>query len=196
MFPANNLEKYFNELNEQNWTLIPVDFVLATKLQISAECKFKANQFKTANITVAEAGSAVIRSDYIFWLDAKDATLTDNDQTALAQLEFLTNALKNFFRISLTEFECHFAVYKPGSFYKKHRDTTLQDNKRVFSFVVYLNPEWSPTDGGELVGYKDNRTLFQISPTIGKMILFKSDIEHEVLIAARTRYTLTGWIRR
>lgn len=196
MFPANNLEKYFNELNEQNWTLIPVDIVLAKKLQISAECKFKANQFKTANITVAEAGSAEIRSDYTFWLDAKDATLTDNDQTALAQLEFLTNALKKFFRISLTEFECHFAVYKPGNFYKKHRDTTLQDNKRVFSFVVYLNPEWSPTDGGELVGYKDDRTLFQISPAIGKMILFKSDIEHEVLITARTRYTLTGWIRR
>ena len=200
MFPANNLKKYFTQLNEQNWTLIPVDKSLTSKLQNSARTKFKANQFKAAGISGLELPATKIRNDSTFWLDSQSDSLDEADRKVLICLKELTVLLKDFFRISLTEVECHYAVYQPGQYYKRHRDSTQNDNKRVFSFVIYLNENWAPTDGGQLVGYengKDNETAaFSILPELGNMILFKSDFEHEVLRTDRLRYSLTGWLRR
>ena len=196
VFPANNLEKYFTQLNEQNWTLIPVDKNVALKLQNSAKTKFEARHFKAAGISGAELQVASIRNDSTFWLDADSQSLTEADKNVMTGLHELTGLLKNYFRISLTELECHYAVYEPGQFYKIHRDSTQNDNKRVFSFVLYLNQDWDPADGGQLVGYENQNKLFSILPEIGNMVLFKSDIEHEVLPSYRMRYSLTGWFRR
>ncbi len=204
MFPANDLkkylEKYFSQLNEQNWTLIPVDKILTSKLQDSARTKLKANQFKAAGISGLELPATEIRNDSTFWLDSQSDSLNEADRKVLICLQELTVLLKDFFRISLTEVECHYAVYQPGQYYKRHRDSTQNDNKRVFSFVIYLNENWAPTDGGQLVGYEngnDNKTAaFSILPELGNMILFKSDFEHEVLRTDRLRYSLTGWLRR
>lgn len=196
MFPANNLEKYFNQLADRNWTLIPVDQAIATKLQNSAKTKFEANLFKSAGINGADSQVPDIRNDSTFWLGAHSQMQTEADQNVLVALEELREALKTFFRISLTEIECHYAVYKPGRFYQRHRDSTQINNKRVFSFVIYLNENWASLDGGQLVGYDNETPAFSILPEIGNMILFKSDLEHEVLPTDRTRYSLTGWIRR
>lgn len=193
MFPANSLEKYFSQLNEKNWTLIPVDKSFAAKLQNSAKTKFEAQEFKAAGISGEVAG---IRKDSTFWLDSDNQTLTEADKSILDQLQLFSEQLKKFFRISLTEIECHYAVYEPGQFYKLHRDSTQNDNKRVFSFVIYLNEDWAPASGGQLVGYENQNVVFTILPEIGNMILFKSDLEHEVLPTERTRYSLTGWLRR
>ena len=196
MFPANNLEKYFRQLNEQNWTLLPVDISFASKLQNSAKTKFEAQTFKAAGISGTGKQAANIRNDSTFWLDSTSKILTDTDKGVIKQLQWLSEQLKNYFRISLTEVECHYAVYEPGQFYKLHRDSTQNANKRVFSFVIYLNEDWKQSDGGQLVGYENQNTVFSILPEIGKMILFKSDLEHEVLPTDRTRFALTGWLRR
>ena len=204
MFPANNLEKYFGQLDEKNWTLIPVDQSFAAKLQNSAKTKFEAQSFKAAGISGAEKQVASIRTDSTFWLDTNSETFTDNDtdndtdpdKNVIHQLQRLSEQLKNYFRISLTEVECHYAVYEPGQFYKLHRDSTQNTNKRVFSFVIYLNEDWKRSDGGQLVGYEKQNAVFSILPELGKMILFKSDLEHEVLPTERLRYSLTGWFRR
>lgn len=196
MFPANNLEKYFHELTDQSWTLIPVELAFASKLQNSAENKLKSRLFKSARIGRNLETNADIRTDRIFWLDAKNEMLTEVDLAALTCLERLRGELRNFFRISISEFECHFAVYEAGNFYKRHSDMAIASNKRVFSFVIYLNENWRPQDGGQLFAYETEKTLFQINPEAGQMILFKSDLEHEVTAAARTRYSLTGWFLR
>ena len=196
VFPANNLEKYFSQLNEQNWTLIPVDKNFAGKLQNSAKTKFETKQFKMAGINGTGSPSHDTRNDSTFWLDSNSEALAEADISMLNLLQDLNDQLKHFFRISLTEVECHYAVYEPGQFYKLHRDSTQNDNKRVFSFVVYLNENWAPADGGQLIAYENSKAVFKILPEIGNMILFKSDLEHEVLPTDRTRYSLTGWFRR
>lgn len=196
MFPANNLEQYFEELAKQNWTLIPIALDYGLKLRKSAETKLLANQFKPATLSQSTKLESSIRNDSIFWLDKKSPQMSQIDTDTLLQIENLGQKLKEYFRIGLTEVECHYAVYNQGHFYNKHRDATTQNNKRVFSFVVYLNESWNPDDGGQLVGYSDNGKLFSIEPLMGKMILFNSELEHEVIKTQKTRYSLTGWIRR
>ncbi|MEK6628713.1 MAG: 2OG-Fe(II) oxygenase [Bdellovibrionota bacterium] len=200
MFPANNLpqffEEYFEELSTQSWTQIPIDTDFSIKLRNSAESKFNSDLFKAARVTDSINPLPTIRNDSIFWLDAKSETLNATDQVALTQIDVLKESLKNYFRLSLTELECHYAVYPAGHFYKKHSDVTAQNNKRIFSFVIYLNNSWQPDDGGELLGYEEEQTLFKIRPQAGNMILFKSELEHEVLTTYKTRYSLTGWIRK
>lgn len=194
MFAANNLEPYFEKLSEKSWVLLPVQTDFIAELLTSAQKK--QAQFREATITQSLKPESQLRNDRIFWLN-EDPSQSSADQLALQALNQLRHELRDYFRISLTHLECHFSIYEPGQFYVRHRDTTAQDNQRIFSFVIYLNPNWADTDGGHLVGYTaDNTPLFKIKPEAGQMILFKSDLEHEVQEAHRTRYALTGWIRR
>ncbi len=195
MFPANNLDKYFEKLTDQNWVLIPLSHSFCEQLLKSAQNKLTSSLFRKAHITEHQKPDELIRNDSIYWLDPGNSHMTDSDRQTLQTLETLTLEIKNYFRISLTEVECHFSIYPPGHFYQRHRDVTALNNRRVFSFVIYLNPEWTTDDAGELVAYDGGKTLFKIKPEMGQMILFRSDIEHEVLPTKKTRYALSGWIR-
>lgn len=200
MLPANNLSKYFEELAEKGWVLFNLDTPLLLQLRSSAEQRWKLEQFQEAAITqslqiLAETAHQTIRSDSTLWLDPSTDNISDQEAFMLKEIQRLNTDLRNFFRIGLREVECHYSIYKPGQFYKKHRDTTAANNKRYFSFVIYLNTTWNDGDGGELVGYNGDKVLFRILPQMGKMILFRSDIEHEVLPPTQMRFTLTGWFR-
>jgi SM-20-related protein len=196
VFPANNLQQYFDELAEQDWTLIPVDHAIALKLRKSAEDKFKAQQFKPATLNRSQTPENSIRNDSIFWLDQSSDLINTDDKEALEQIDKLTYELKEYFRTSLNSSECHYAVYEAGHFYHRHQDSTANNNKRVFSFVVYLNESWNSDNGGQLVGYSGLEKIFAIEPQMGHMILFKSELEHEVLKTHKARYSLTGWMRK
>jgi len=52
--------------------------------------------------------------------------------------------------IGLFEFECHFAHYAPGAFYRRHLDQFAGGGRRRVSTVLYLNSGWRDGDGGEL----------------------------------------------
>lgn len=200
MFPSNNLdsflEKYLEELSQNNWTQIPIDPEFVKKLYGSAKKKLAQNLFKIAGVSQSITPQTDIRNDSIYWLDASSDDLGQIDIMVLMHLDNLKDHLRSFFRISISEFECHYAVYKPGQFYKRHTDTTSINNKRVFSFVIYLNEVWGEEDGGQIVGYQDDKTLFNVLPLSGNILIFKSDIEHEVLPTQKNRYSLTGWYRR
>lgn len=192
MFTANNLDPYFEKLSEKSWVILPVDTSLAGQLLESA--KAKPSAFRPATTSRQNEPTPALRSDRIMWLEDHASKV---DQKALDALEKLKSELREYFRVGLESIECHYSVYEPGQFYVRHRDTTAQQNRRVFSFVVYLNFDWQADDGGHLVGYDEHESvLFDITPQAGQMILFKSEIEHEVQKANRTRYALTGWIRR
>ena len=66
----------------------------------------------------------------------------------------------------------------------------------MISVVLYLNEGWTDADGGQLRlhlagGPRD------VLPELGTFVIFRSDtVPHEVLPAARPRYSLTGWYRR
>jgi SM-20-related protein len=193
VFAAIHLQHYFSDLAEKSWAVIPVDQEVALNLQSSA--RKRAAEFKPAGISQSLQPVKEIRNDKILWLDSATAE-NEYEKSVLKNLILLQEELRHYFRISLNEFECHFSIYDPGQYYARHKDTLKNNNKRIFSFVLYLNPEWSEADGGQIVGYDGHEVLFRIQPLAGQLLIFKSDVEHEVLPAVRQRFALTGWMRQ
>lgn len=134
-----------------------------------------------------------VRGDYIKWIfpeEAQPATLL-----FIEQIEELMASLNRLLFLSLKDFECHFAIYPPGTFYEKHLDQFKSTNNRKISFAFYLNKNWQPGDGGELRLFRDNQYL-DVEPLAGRLALFRSDtVEHEVLVTNKDRYSITGWMR-
>jgi SM-20-related protein len=66
--------------------------------------------------------------------------------------------------------------------------------------VLYLNRDWSGTDGGQLRLYTDPNApsrYEEILPLGGQLVPFLSArFLHEVLSLQRHRVSLTGWFRR
>jgi len=101
--------------------------------------------------------------------------------------------------LGLFDYECHYAYYDAGAFYKKHVDAFRGSNTRILSTVLYLNPDWTPDDGGELVMYTpDGQSVIDtIAPRFDRLVVFLSEeFPHEVLPTKVYRYSLTGWFRK
>ncbi len=178
------------------WTKISIDPHFSATLQQCAFQRLQMQQFREAELALSKKVMPEIRNDKIFWLDAKSETLHKIESSLLMALDELCVSLKQELHVYLDSTECHYALYEIGHFYKRHRDSTSQNNKRIFSFTLYLNNEWKDNDGGNLIGYDGQKILFSVKPEIGTMILFRSDIEHEVLPTTRDRLSITGWFRQ
>jgi SM-20-related protein len=142
----------------------------------------------------ARAMQNALRDDAIHWLEpgAADAPASD----FLAQMERLRAGINRRLLLGLHEIEAHYAVYPAGGGYARHRDRFRDDDARVLSLVVYLNPDWDAADGGQLRLHLEGGTL-DVTPAMGCSVLFLSDaIEHEVLPALRTRRSIAGWFRQ
>jgi len=135
-----------------------------------------------------------IRSDQIYWLDRnRIATRFYWDW-----MEQLRNRINQALFLGLFDYECMYAHYPQGAFYKKHLDAFSGSENRKLSTVLYLNPDWQHDDGGELIFYAedDSAVLARVAPYMGTLVIFLSEIfPHEVLAARRSRYSLTGWFR-
>ncbi len=194
MLSTINLEPFFDEIDQKNWTILPFETSFALEILSTAQQIYSEGLFQLAHTTNDQSGT--IRNDQTFWLDHNAMTKNPLNQKIFKILDRILSELKSYYRLSLDHSECHFAHYQTGNFYKKHSDQTAQNNKRFFSFVIYLNENWLEENGGRLVGYDSNDAeIFNILPKIGQMIIFKSDIIHEVLISSRPRWSLTGWYR-
>ncbi|RUA34045.1 MAG: oxidoreductase [Bacteroidetes bacterium] len=132
-----------------------------------------------------------IRGDYIQWLDRNNQHKIVLE--FLDKMEGLKSALNETCYLGLKDFETHFAIYPENTFYKKHVDRFQQNAHRVISFVLYLNENWQEGDGGELAIYLNNKTEV-VQPLAGRLLLFRSELEHEVLMSYRKRYSITGWM--
>jgi len=141
-----------------------------------------------------------IRTDEICWI-------TENSDAGSAWITWaasLQSYLNKRLFLGLFSFESHFSHYANGDFYKKHKDAFKGEGNRVLSVVVYLNPNWSSDDGGELIIYPpqplgakliDNGKITVI-PNFGTIVVFLSEeFPHEVLPALRDRYAIAGWFR-
>lgn len=135
-----------------------------------------------------------IRNDEIAWIEAEDASKAQKKFLSLMHT-LQTNLNRELF-LGLNEFECHFAKYEKGGFYKKHLDQHQGAKTRILSCIVYLN---KLNNGGELVIYNKNNLESvdkKIQPMPGKLVCFLSDqIFHEVLPTDEERLSLTGWFR-
>lgn len=135
-----------------------------------------------------------VRRDRIRWLEQSYGPVA----FYLDWAEKLRQRLNRELFLGLFDYECHYAHYPKGAFYKKHLDVFRGFSNRMLTTILYLNPDWQSTDGGELVMYEaDSQTVLEtVMPTFGTMVLFLSEeFPHEVLPARRSRYSLTGWFR-
>lgn len=133
------------------------------------------------------------RSDLTCWLTGE----TEVQQLWLATMKSLRETLNEQLMLGLVEYECHYACYSPGSFYRRHVDAFRGNDARQVSTVLYLNPDWSATDGGQLCLYREQELLETVMPHAGTLVVFLTEnVPHEVLVANRERLSIAGWMRR
>ena len=187
-----------DDLATHGWSqqalFLPADLVRA----LAAECRRRdaegelnpAGVGRGATQEVREA----IRGDQIQWIDPGQAEACDQYLTAMDQLRLAIN--QGLF-LGLEDFECHFALYPPGAFYRRHLDRFRDDDRRMVSAVLYLNEGWQPQDGGQLRMFLADEVEHDVEPVAGCLVVFLSgEVPHEVLPAGRERLSLTGWFRR
>jgi SM-20-related protein len=134
-----------------------------------------------------------IRGDRTWWFDL--AAPPQELRAVLQRIEDYRVEINRSLFLGLKDWEVHLATYAPGAFYKKHLDRHQTNSARKLSLILYLNLDWEPSHGGELVMYdKSGIELQRIQPIGGRLVSFLSeDFPHEVLPATRERRSLTGW---
>jgi len=135
-----------------------------------------------------------VRRDEIKWLDGRSEAQIEYFEA----METLQKEMNRGLFLGLFEYECHYALYPEGGFYKTHRDSFKGQANRMVTTVLYLNPNWQDDWGGELVLYDDLEThqIAKIKPKIGKLVVFMSEqIPHEVLPTQHPRASVAGWFR-
>lgn len=91
--------------------------------------------------------------------------------------------------------EAHYACYPPGFGYKWHSDNPVGRDERVVSAVFYLNDEWEDADGGQLSIIDCHNQPHQLLPKANRLVIFDSNLQHQVEIAHRQRYSIATWLR-
>jgi SM-20-related protein len=152
------------------------------------------NGFRQASIGKQDSKSVDTsqRGDFIRWIDAQQAP--NYTRLYLDKMTALIEQLNYTFYLGIRDYECHYAHYPPGTFYKKHVDRHKNGSPRRVSSVLYLNADWQPSDGGELVIYEPEGNEHRIQPLQGTLAIFLSELEHEVLLTSRDRMSITGWM--
>lgn len=136
-----------------------------------------------------------IRSDLIAWWPDTPEDATRRDYLAI--IDGLSTYLNRTCYAGIRGREFHFAVYPPGARYARHIDDFANKNARLFSIITYLNVDWQPADGGELVIYGPDDSPTTIAPVFGRTVIFPSaEVEHEVLLSHASRLSITGWLRK
>ena len=72
-----------------------------------------------------------------------------------------------------------------------------QDSPRMFTVILYCNPKWEASWGGELCVFLDGKdgSPRRVAPIGGRMVVFKSrDVWHEVLESNTERFAITLWV--
>ena len=134
-----------------------------------------------------------IRSDKTQWIDGS----TPAQKQFLDQCNELRTEINRQLFMGLYDYEAHYAVYEPGSFYQKHLDAFKGRSNRVLTNVVYLNDHWEADWGGELAVYDENDQLVEkVAPEGGRALFFMSErFPHEVLKTMKQRLSIAGWYR-
>ncbi|RZS99521.1 2OG-Fe(II) oxygenase [Aquimarina brevivitae] len=196
-------EKIIDDLLTKQYSIVD-SFFSATEVEVlrsSLLQKYNDEEFKKAAIgnRTNETIIKSIRGDFIHWINEKEAN------TAECLFFGIMNTLVDYLNrtcfLGILFKEFHYAIYPKGTFYKRHLDTFMNDDRRKLSFVCYLNDEnWDNANGGELVIYlnKDGQEVSEvIYPLPGRVVIFESQLlEHEVKpVLANERYSITGWLK-
>lgn len=192
------LTRILDDLAERGWSVQTDALPPGLARALAAECRRRHAAGELARASVGRGSGQLvdegIRGDHIQWLGRGETPATDQ---YLELLDELRGTLNRELFLGLEDYECHFALYPPGAFYRRHLDRFRDDDRRAVSAVFYLNENWLPGDGGELRMFLADEVVRDVQPTAGTLVVFLSgDIPHEVLAARRDRLSLTGWFRR
>jgi SM-20-related protein len=177
------------------------DFLDKTEVQNllkTFNTRYQAGKFKEAGIGKrSEVQQAtLIRGDEILWLENKSEDLAE--RVLLDKNQAFVNYLNQTCYLGIKDTEIHFAKYDVGKFYRRHRDTFQAQKGRILSVIYYLNIDWIPADGGNLLIYSTENNVEEtitISPLAGRLVCFESEkLDHEVTEAFAARYSVTGWL--
>ncbi len=164
------------------------------------ECALEAgrrNELRAAGVGRGAGAQLArrVRSDQILWLEPDDPT--PSVRSYFQRMQGIRTELNRQWFLGIAELEAHFSHYPPGGGYDRHLDRFRDDDARIISSVLYLNPCWKKGDGGELRIFPANADPIDIEPLAGRLILFLSaELEHEVLPTQVDRYSIAGWMRR
>jgi SM-20-related protein len=187
-------------LADHGWCVTPnfVSTDLACELRREARAMLLAGDLRPAGVGTGARLAPDVRGDRIAWLEAHDASPAQH--ACREAFEALRQALNQGLQLGAFEFECHFAAYPAGAFYRRHRDQQTGSRTRVVSCALYLNENWRTQDGGQLRLYLDVKgkgEFREVLPESGTLVCFLSErFWHEVLPAARERFSVSGWFRR
>jgi SM-20-related protein len=189
------------QLAEHGWCVTP-DFAppsLVTELAGEARADWQAGEFRPAGVGRGDELRVRphIRNDRVHWLEPGRCSTAQH--AYLTRLEQLRQAINRTLFLGLFDYEGHLAVYPPGSYYRRHLDQFRGIGRRTVTAILYLNDDWSASDGGQLRIYTDPddpRRHVEVLPLGGSLVTFLSArFPHEVLPAGRDRLSLTGWFR-
>jgi SM-20-related protein len=190
------MSDWLDDFEKQGWAELREFITPEAALGIRTEIEEiqKLEGFRQASIGKHEqkAIDTSQRGDFISWIDPQNALA--NTRAYLDKVETLKDELNRYFYLGIRDYECHYAHYPPGSFYKKHVDRHKNGSPRRVSTVLYLNPEWKPADGGELVVYQSTDSSHLVEPRLATLAIFLSEMEHEVLVTHSDRMSITGWL--
>lgn len=164
------------------------------------ESKQLQAEFQQAKIAQGGLNQA-IRGDITRWLRTDDHA----GSLYLALLEKLGHHLNQQLYSGIRRVEAHYASYAAGDFYKLHRDNPLshqpvtqpsRQHSRLISTVFYLNPVWQAAWHGELHLQDQQQHWHKILPLPNRLVIFQSDLLHEVCPASHERRSIAGWLRR
>lgn len=183
-------------LAADGWCVLPQLMPAAQTQALADECTaMHGARLLSPARTGTQRTSSELRGDSTHWF-AGDATSAPQ-KAFTHRIDALRKTLNRELMLGLVDCESHYAVYRPGATYTRHRDRLRDDDARVVSAVFYLNPAWQPAEGGALRLYLDDGSYRDIYPQAGKLLLFLSaQFEHEVLPATRNRLSIACWMRQ
>lgn len=184
-----NIEKILNDLDQQGFAILDEVYNQSYVNALVKECTTQLENFREA--AVHSGVMSHIRSDHILWINEAFEYAQQHIQT----LNALSQQLNQSFYLGIKEVEAHFACYHAGEFYALHRDNPQQKNDRVVSTVYYLHAEWQADWGGELRLQDKHHQWHIIQPQPNRMVLFLSDLLHEVIQSKQQRLSITAWLR-
>lgn len=109
-----------------------------------------------------------------------------------ALFDALRVALNQAAYLGLERYEVQLARYAEGARYQRHQDAFAGPASRRLTAIFYLNPAWTPAQGGQLRLYVSPPV--DLEPWADRLVVFLSDrVEHEVLPAWAPRFAATAW---
>lgn len=147
--------------------------------------------YKEATLTHGERLTA-IRGDSIRWIDESCPT----GMQYLQAIEDLGRFFNQTLFAGIRHCEAHYARYPVGFGYQWHTDNPQGRGERVISAVFYLNDDWGEDDGGAIALIDKQGNEQKLLPKANRLVVFDSNLRHQVEITNRERFSIATWLRR